>query len=589
MLTALPILVLMASPPTPTQPVVAAGERSLVSVRWLESSRPSVRVEEPLRWVDGVPTKRTRWFDAATGVELLRREHVVGVHGRVLPTNPISTPEPVLVPLEGVEGPGMLDDDWQVWGCSAEPISPALGTRVAGTCYPRRLAEPNAAGNYEPDLPGIDFEASGPIVDDAYAELAVYHHARTFEVWREQWEDAAADRCPHGIVQTNFVRLESTGFRPVDGAYYTGSCEADTPRFVFGQGAAVDYAYDADVVHHELAHGVVDDITASGLWRQSCDEVSCGAEARAINEGIADFIAASINGDAHIGEYVVGDATAGIRNLDEGLRCPDDLEGDPYHDSQILSGALWSARQRVGERLDGAIMATVASLSEDARFEDFVRVISEVAAQQLGDADQQALALAMDDAGLSGCVHVRPVVPGDDVVLVARPVGVSSPWPGPVQLRYEVPDGMRRAELLLRASAAFPRSADAGAELPDEAGVVVWIGDADPVALDQHEDAQGRLRIEPSDGREVELVADADGLMRLVVDVPPGAGALHLVFANPLPHIDIRLEVVDSTPLLDGVSGCRFNRRPSSPWLVLTPLVVALLSAWRTRERMHPR
>ncbi|MEX1364803.1 MAG: hypothetical protein AB1Z98_16875 [Nannocystaceae bacterium] len=580
-----------ASPASETPP----GE--LVALPWMESIRPARRVQEPLRWVDGTPSRRTRWFHPTTGVELLRREHVMAAHARVLPSNPVTTPVPVQVELDGVDGPGLGDQRREVWGCTSDASLPAAGPRQLGACYPHRSALADANGNFEPPLPGVDFDATAPSIDDAYAELAVYYHARTFETWLDALELGVEPSCSLELLQANFVRLDGDGTVPVDGAYYTGTCDPASPRFVFGQGPALDYGYDADVVHHELAHGLVDDITISGLWRQSCDALSCGAQARAINEGIADFIAASISDDPHIAEYIAQDPEVGVRNLDRDLRCPDDLLGDPYHDSQIVGGALWRARQRLGDSVFVLLRDTLASVPPDVRFDELARGLLEVGTEQLDEADLRALTEVLEQAGLPSCHHARAFEPGDHAVLVARPVGVSSPWPGPFQILVPVPEGARRIELGLRLTAAYPvASVPSVPRLPTTPSLVAWIGDDGPVQLVATEDDDGRLRIEPRQAghetRMLELLADPDGSLRLELDVDEGAEAVHLAFANPLPHVDLRLELVELIELVElsaavgSTGGCRAHRDSPTPQRQLL-LVVGLLVI--SKRRKHPR
>lgn len=589
MLSAVQTVVLLA-PLVGASPPPAAASGELVTVEWMDSYRTARRVEEPLRWVDGVPSRRTRWFHPTTGVELLRREHVMGAHARVLPSNPVTTPVPVDVALEGVSGPGLADERREVWGCTSAPGRSAAGPRQLGGCYPHRSAQADANGNFEPPLPGVDFDATAPSIDDAYAELAVYYHARTYETWLEELAIDVVPSCDRELMQANFVRLDGDGLVPVDGAYYTGTCESQSPRFVFGQGPALDYGYDADVVHHELAHGLVDDLTVSGLWRQSCDALSCGAQARAINEGVADFIAASIDDDPHIAEYIAQDPEAGIRNLDRDLRCPDDLQGDPYHDSQIIGGALWRARQRLGDSVFALLRDTLASAPPDVRFEDFARVLLEVATEQLDPAELRDLTEVMERAGLPSCSHLRAFEPGDHAVLVARPVGVSSPWPGPFQVLVAVPEGARRVELGLRLTAAYP----VASALPTSPSLVVWIGDGAPLELVTTEEDDGRLRIEPPPqraGTMLELLADPDGSLRLELDVEAEQEAITLAFANPMPHVDLRVELVEIVELVElpepvgSTSGCRTIPGQPVPQRRLL-LIIGLLAVSQRRRRL---
>lgn len=76
---------------------------------------------------------------------------------------------------------------------------------------------------------------------------------------------------------------------PLDNAVYIGDGEQ---AVLLGQGTHADYAYDGDIVYHELGHGVVDALVGEhtslnapvlgphSVSRQSCSRTNCGRKPR---------------------------------------------------------------------------------------------------------------------------------------------------------------------------------------------------------------------------------------------------------------------------------------------------------------------
>jgi Zn-dependent metalloprotease len=123
---------------------------------------------------------------------------------------------------------------------------------------------------------------------------------------------------------------------------------------------ATDYARESDVIYHEYTHGIVDHIPNYPLPYQD--------EAGAIDEGIADYFAATKNGDPTIGEGV-GTIRTITNVVNYGNKCnretsscaenqywqrstsPDINRNDygyVHHNSLVVSGSLWNLRQNQG-------------------------------------------------------------------------------------------------------------------------------------------------------------------------------------------------------------------------------------------------
>lgn len=106
-----------------------------------------------------------------------------------------------------------------------------------------------------------------------------------------------------------------------------------------------------DIIYHEYTHIVVFIIYSER------DFFPIGTDFPAMNEGWADYFAATITNDPGIGEGVYGEPLSVIDNT---LRFPDNLTGEPHADSRIFSGAMWDLRKAVGSELaDSLIIRTM--------------------------------------------------------------------------------------------------------------------------------------------------------------------------------------------------------------------------------------
>jgi len=131
-------------------------------------------------------------------------------------------------------------------------------------------------------------------------------------------------------------------------AYY----DPRTGGLYFGHVDGFRVADDADVIHHELGHAVVD-VQAPGL-------IAGNDLDAAIHEGYADYLACSFAGDPAMGEAfwkeveTLGEAAAlaaiGYDPRHPGRRCDPPrgwtgtADADPHLTGMIFSAALWDLR-----------------------------------------------------------------------------------------------------------------------------------------------------------------------------------------------------------------------------------------------------
>ncbi len=309
-----------------------------------------------------------------------------------------------------------------------------------------RLAVPDEDGNYL-------YEPDDPSMDDPFAEVHAYYHVDAFHRWLgEQFDFSRAGG--HTIrVLVNFHYLLKGG-QPygVANAFF-GDVDGDgRGEIVFGQGQR-DFAYDADVIYHELTHSVVAETSnlTSGF-----DERGFNSVPGSLNEGFADLLSSAFAGDGTVGEYAGGlYGGSSIRDLvGPALRCPDDLIGESHHDGLIWGRALWTARQMASDKpaVDRVLYVTMASLAEQSSFSDAAALLLKVA-QISGPLVSAQLGAVVKDAGFADCGRIVPL---DDqrlrsgLALGTRELYGAQQVPAALQYKISVPDNAVEMRLLIQ-------------------------------------------------------------------------------------------------------------------------------------------
>ncbi|MDB4943600.1 MAG: hypothetical protein JWP97_3134 [Labilithrix sp.] len=181
----------------------------------------------------------------------------------------------------------------------------------------------------------------------------------------------------------------------------------------FGQGPVHDYAYDGDVVYHELTHAVVDDTLKLTAWH--VDARGAVDAPGAMNEGLADYFSSAITGDPDVGEYASKDISPTltvIRTLANDDKCPSAVAGEVHFDSTLFSGGLWTARMSLPEgdrtKFDAALYKAMRSSpgNGDLGYDDLTKLFLATLGTDL-PAGQAALEKAMTDRGvLPSCERI---------------------------------------------------------------------------------------------------------------------------------------------------------------------------------------
>jgi MYXO-CTERM domain-containing protein len=437
-------------------------EPQLVYLRTLEQAVLAWEVTSPLD-LSGPPKRERIWLSASTGALLARRSLVFDSGALVYPENPATTPVPIMVEFETVDvalpDVPLSSPTFEVHGCvdaPEDPNEPAPGWWSEGMCFPHARARSDENGDYFVPLPDIGLIADNEAFDDLYAEVAAYWYVERFFAGMTA-RGLTSARCEHFSVAVNRYTLNSEGERmPSGGANFVDECDNEaSPTLIIGQGRYVDYAYDSDIIFHEMAHSVIQHLSPDGLADRQLTPRGILSEAGALNEGLADYFAITLSGDPEVGEYIgrysVDLTTPFIRSGENDKVCPDDLVGQWHNDGLIVSGALWSANQRVGgEVVDAILLETLPRLEPDASLEDFGRTFLTVAGEfreagELAPEGFELIERGLAGRGLLDCEHVITDVElttdGKRMAMVADDDSIAPFAPGPLQLRYEVPPG----------------------------------------------------------------------------------------------------------------------------------------------------
>ena len=213
------------------------------------------------------------------------------------------------------------------------------------------------------------------------------------------------------------------------------------PEVVFGQGSVGDFAYDVDVVIHELGHFAV--WSQDGPSSVRSTDHGTSVEPGALNEGLADYFAAIRTLDPTIGTYS-GESLGRpyIRTLDGTARCPDALYGQVHADSQPFSQALWSTREALAEAdrvlLDRSVVDALPLIGTTGGFDAAVQAIVSEAELQLGTEAADRLATEFASRSVDACEPFFPVENGVEVRSFSQVPAFyadlyDQPIPGPVQ------------------------------------------------------------------------------------------------------------------------------------------------------------
>ena len=362
--------------------------------------------------------------DAQTGAVLGAHELVkhLTASAKVYPTNPAKSPTMELLELPLQPTAPLASNEITSFNCmDRRTVRSMFGQRVH-VCDLVQDAQPDVDGHYTPTP---DDDPNDPAhAEDTYSQVSMYYHtARAISYFRMLRGDVGAQvtaDMPISVVAN--LRLD-----PGIEALFNGSGSGNTPSgnpdvalvpydnaffypggsgspfqslfgisgggLFFGQGRQRDYAYDGDVVYHELTHAVVDhSLQLEGAF---VEPWGLSGQPGAMNEALADYFSSAIAGDPEVGEYA-GSSIGGsspIRTLDNADSCPGQVGGQVHYDSTLFSGGLWSTRKALADdaarvKFDAIVYAAMRLHPGSAHigYHEFVNMVLDVARTEMPEA-----------------------------------------------------------------------------------------------------------------------------------------------------------------------------------------------------------
>jgi hypothetical protein len=324
-------------------------------------------------------------------------------------------------------------------------------SRIPSGCTAQTLSD--AAGSFlsSPDPTRVD-------ATDAFAEQSAYFHVDA----QSRFFSGLDPAFPGIGLVTGFVNVFEGG-APLDNAYYLPSGTGGG-IMVFGQGAQVDLAYDAEIVYHELTHAAVG---ATSAFEQYLDTLGLNVDPASANEGTADTFAFANPRVLQpcLAAYVASSqASACLRNADNRRTCrgngPSDganpgRAGEVHQDGQIWSGFAWSLFQaamdhdaaladgtRLRDAMTRALFRSLETAGSRASFEGYAATVqAQVAADpDLGAAGADLVGCVAAQRDLAGCSdRTVAMYGGERFTGVIR--GIAAVTPAPQQYFLDVPCG----------------------------------------------------------------------------------------------------------------------------------------------------
>jgi len=365
-----------------------------------------------LVWVvDGLQgTRRATRFvvDAHTG-ELVRRQSLVhDALGRVYPISSVVTPQTQDVTLGSlvVSSPQRLNG----WNGNLTVTNYSSGNSYNGFSVDQSLGPSD----------GQDFLHSPPpdggSGTDGFAQVMLYHHLTRA---KDFFTSSMGVNMSPASWKVTAVANAMEDWSPMDNAFFspggiTGPY-ASPNLIAIGQGSQVDFSVDSDVFIHEFGHYVSHNAVGYNNGQGAYGQYGLTPWGGAIDEGIADYFACTMNEDPVLGEASLAPFGAQRDLSDTSKRCPDDTVGEVHYDGEIVGSLGWSAREAFGvERGDQLVWGAVSMLTPNPSMSDFARGLQATADELVAQGsmtaqDRQVLENLIIARGMNDCDHVLDV------------------------------------------------------------------------------------------------------------------------------------------------------------------------------------
>ena len=266
-------------------------------------------------WATAEMEGSERVYRARDGRELLRHgtRHYLDLtaYERTIGDELITVPARD-VQVESDEGVASTDTS------GAIGLTPPYDVRLQGSYLEVREYQQGTAVAYDVADEVLDAD------DDITQAAAVNQHH--FHVVRD-WLEA---RYPDHAWLPDRVQSTVNIYDGSCNAYYTGGT---INFYVADDGRCHNFGEIADVVYHEVGHGIHHYILEGGSF------------AGDVSEGSADYVSATINDDPTLSPNARPDGTA-IREIETDKRYPDDINGEVHNDGLIWASFLWNLRDQ---------------------------------------------------------------------------------------------------------------------------------------------------------------------------------------------------------------------------------------------------
>jgi zinc metalloprotease ZmpB len=182
----------------------------------------------------------------------------------------------------------------------------------------------------------------------------------------------------HPFQYAGGVQYDPAGFSGADNSSYSPG----TGRLQYGEGG-VDDAEDADVIIHELGHGIHDWLTAGG-----------GSQVQGLSEGLGDYFAASYS-RSFPGQWGPADPqynwvfswdghnewwSGRVTNWNDTHHYPENLVGEVHTEEQFWSSCNIDITEQIGvEETDRAVLGGIGMTNGSTNQEDAAQAVLQAA------------------------------------------------------------------------------------------------------------------------------------------------------------------------------------------------------------------
>ncbi|MCA9538161.1 MAG: hypothetical protein KC620_04705 [Myxococcales bacterium] len=336
-----------------------------------DAARPDTAIEEDAAVQDAAPQPEDAAADMqppdATPVILEEPEALIYLQDPVTDEGQLSR---VVLPAVTTPDGRLTSPSVEVFNCLNEPggvqgMIPGIGITVS-LCHEVQVARPGPNGHYDHIAPPEDDRDP----NDSFSELMMYHHVnRVHDYFKDTFGFTDMDFPLPALVNVQFktdpplpipgimpgpdgwIPFANAAFFPRENwelfAQQFGLPPRDSDSIIFFQDQ-VDFAYDAPVIYHEYTHAVVG---TGRLQAQAVpDEYGLDNSSASMNEGIADYFAASLADNPVIGAYVANGlgVGGGLRDVSSFRGCPNDTIDEVHAQGQIIGSTMWDVREAIG-------------------------------------------------------------------------------------------------------------------------------------------------------------------------------------------------------------------------------------------------